>query len=310
MERGVESGWPAETLTSTTPFALTETLSMDDAGEPMASLAGGLLISSIIPEIPGIDDNGLSGLSLLTEVLLDPQSKATDSNSNTNANNANNANNTNTDATSLIPAFEHSIAQIVSPLEILNVADISQIEQDDDEPGEKDDGGKTETVAPDTSGEQTVTERFETPDHPQQEHPTPQFEPMEQMEQMEQIGESSQSGPVHVSPEIQAQAKPGDIAAYFALEFLDMQYIYYMQRSSVSLGRGGIPGSRGGGPGLDGSGAPDIDLGPLKNISRLHARIEYEDDLERWVLVVIGRNGVFVDGVWIEPGRRMPLGDR
>ncbi|KAG8801445.1 Pre-rRNA-processing protein fhl1, partial [Serendipita sp. 399] len=74
-------------------------------------------------------------------------------------------------------------------------------------------------------------------------------------------------------------AKPategGDIAAYFALEFLDMQYIYYLQRSSVSLGRSSNDAS---GP------VADIDLGPLKNISRLHARIEYEEELERFVL--------------------------
>ncbi|KAG8822936.1 Pre-rRNA-processing protein fhl1 [Serendipita sp. 401] len=96
-------------------------------------------------------------------------------------------------------------------------------------------------------------------------------------------------------------AEGGDIAAYFALEFLDMQYIYYLQRSSVSLGRSSNDSS---GP------VADIDLGPLKNISRLHARIEYEEELERFVLAVIGRNGAFVNGIWQEPGRRVPLEDR
>lgn len=95
----------------------------------------------------------------------------------------------------------------------------------------------------------------------------------------------------------------GDIAAYFALEFLDMQYIYYLQRSSVSLGRSSTLND----PATNGA---DIDLGPLKNISRLHARIEYEEELGGFILAVIGRNGAFVDGVWQEPGRRVPLGDR
>ena len=93
----------------------------------------------------------------------------------------------------------------------------------------------------------------------------------------------------------------GDIAAYFALEFLDMQYIYYLQRSAVSLGRSSND------PNIVGA---DIDLGPLKNISRLHARIEYEEELERFVLAIIGRNGAYVNGVWKGPGTRIPLGDR
>lgn len=102
---------------------------------------------------------------------------------------------------------------------------------------------------------------------------------------------------------IHGQAQQGgDIAAYFALEFLDMQYIYYLQRSSVSLGRSSTLSHD--------SGGADIDLGPLKNISRLHARIEYEEEINGFVLAVIGRNGAFVDGAWIEPGRRVPLGDR
>jgi len=95
----------------------------------------------------------------------------------------------------------------------------------------------------------------------------------------------------------------GDIAAYFALEFLDMQYIYYLQRSSVSLGRSSTLND----PSTNGA---DIDLGPLKNISRLHARIEYEEEIGGFILAVIGRNGAFVDGAWQEPGRRVPLGDR
>lgn len=87
-----------------------------------------------------------------------------------------------------------------------------------------------------------------------------------------------------------------EIPAYFALEFPDVQFTYYLQKLSVSLGRSDA--------------AADIDLGALKNISRLHARIEYEEQLEQFVLAIIGRNGAFVDGVWHEPGERVPLAER
>jgi FHA domain len=87
-----------------------------------------------------------------------------------------------------------------------------------------------------------------------------------------------------------------EIPAYFALEFPDVQFTYYLQKLSVSLGRSDA--------------AADIDLGALKNISRLHARIEYEEQLEQFVLAVIGRNGAFVDGTWHEPGERVPLAER
>jgi hypothetical protein len=87
-----------------------------------------------------------------------------------------------------------------------------------------------------------------------------------------------------------------EIPAYFALEFPDVQFTYYLQKLSVSLGRSDA--------------AADIDLGALKNISRLHARIEYEEQLEQFVLAVMGRNGAFVDGLWHEPGERVPLAER
>ena len=54
----------------------------------------------------------------------------------------------------------------------------------------------------------------------------------------------------------------------------------------------------------------DVDLGPLKSVSRLHARIEYDEEEERFVLVVVGRNGAWVDGVWSGAGSRVALGDR
>ncbi|KAF8609503.1 hypothetical protein BDV93DRAFT_146360 [Ceratobasidium sp. AG-I] len=57
-------------------------------------------------------------------------------------------------------------------------------------------------------------------------------------------------------------------------------------------------------------GAPpvvDVDLGQLKAVSRLHARIEYDENEACFVLAVLGRNGAWVDGEWYGSGRRAPL---
>lgn len=57
-------------------------------------------------------------------------------------------------------------------------------------------------------------------------------------------------------------------------------------------------------------GAPpvvDVDLGQLKAVSRLHARIEYDENEACFVLAVLGRNGAWVDGDWYGSGRRAPL---
>lgn len=54
----------------------------------------------------------------------------------------------------------------------------------------------------------------------------------------------------------------------------------------------------------------DVDLGPLKSVSRLHARIDYDDTIDKFVLYVNGRNGAWVDGQWIGCGGRVALGAR
>ncbi|KAG8847029.1 Pre-rRNA-processing protein fhl1 [Tulasnella sp. 330] len=54
----------------------------------------------------------------------------------------------------------------------------------------------------------------------------------------------------------------------------------------------------------------DVDLGPLKSISRLHARIDYDDSIDKFVLYVNGRNGAWVDGAWVGCGGRVALGAR
>ena len=95
------------------------------------------------------------------------------------------------------------------------------------------------------------------------------------------------------------------ISAYYSLVF--PKFTYYLQTLSVTIGRRCIPAST---ASTSDQAQVDVDLGPLKSVSRLHARIEYEDEEERFVLVVLGRNGAWVDGVWSGSGTRAPLGER
>src|SRR6201996_8206655 len=109
--------------------------------------------------------------------------------------------------------------------------------------------------------------------------------------------------------ESQSAVSNGKISAYYCLEFPN--FTYYLQTLTVSIGR--RPASH---PGPssnlshDLKDIVDIDLGPLSQVSRLHAKIEYDEDQERFVLAVLGRNGAWVDSIWYASGRRVPLGAR
>ena len=144
-------------------------------------------------------------------------------------------------------------------------------------------------------------------------------------------------------------APEGPIRAYAKLEFPG--FSYYVQTLEVTIGR--RPGQL-----QNGVAAPmrapqqawrqndvDVDLGPLKSISRLHARIFYSaqphyyrnpmhlspmmppsalsdasdsahgekgssDSEGRFLLEVLGRNGAFVDDVWVRMNGVVPLGRR
>lgn len=98
---------------------------------------------------------------------------------------------------------------------------------------------------------------------------------------------------------------PDKISAYYSLVFPN--FTYYLQTLNVTIGRRCIPANT---ASTSDNPQVDVDLGPLKSVSRLHARIEYDEDEERFVLVVVGRNGAWVDGVWSGSGSRVPLGDR
>ncbi|GAA6001417.1 hypothetical protein JCM10207_006656 [Rhodosporidiobolus poonsookiae] len=51
----------------------------------------------------------------------------------------------------------------------------------------------------------------------------------------------------------------------------------------------------------------DVDLGPIRAISRQHARLFFDYDSGAWVLEVLGRNGVVVEGKWRAKGQRVVL---
>lgn len=51
----------------------------------------------------------------------------------------------------------------------------------------------------------------------------------------------------------------------------------------------------------------DIDLGPDRQISRLHAIITYDGDQEQWFIIVNGRNGIRLDTIPIKRGAKAQL---
>lgn len=95
------------------------------------------------------------------------------------------------------------------------------------------------------------------------------------------------------------------ISAYYSLAFPN--FTYYLQTLTVTIGRRPIPSAT---TTTSDVSVVDVDLGPLKSVSRLHARIEYEEEEERFILVVLGRNGAWVDGIWAGCGSKVPLGAR
>jgi hypothetical protein len=105
---------------------------------------------------------------------------------------------------------------------------------------------------------------------------------------------------------------PAKISAYYSLVFPNITF--FLQTLSVTIGRRCLPPTSASLTGTDGPPSAqspvDVDLGPLKSVSRLHARIEYEEEEARFVLVVVGRNGAWVDGVWSGAGSRVLLGER
>ena len=51
----------------------------------------------------------------------------------------------------------------------------------------------------------------------------------------------------------------------------------------------------------------DVDLGPLKSVSRNHAVIQYSTDLLGWTLRIVGRNGAWINERYFAKGHEVPL---
>lgn len=77
-------------------------------------------------------------------------------------------------------------------------------------------------------------------------------------------------------------------------------FTYYIRTLSLTLGRRA--------PGIAGV---DVDLGPYKNISRTHARIDYDFDSRQFCISPLGKNGVIVNGTVYPPNHPpIPLTSR
>lgn len=89
------------------------------------------------------------------------------------------------------------------------------------------------------------------------------------------------------------------IQAYAMLDF--DSFTFYVQTMQILLGRM-VEGD-------SSTDALDIHLGNQKAISRRHAKIFYNFGNQRFELSVLGRNGAFVDGIFVEKGMTVPLTD-
>jgi hypothetical protein len=81
------------------------------------------------------------------------------------------------------------------------------------------------------------------------------------------------------------------VSAYAMITARD--WTYFVNTLTVSIGRNSSTSSS---PTRSNGGRVDIDLGPLKMVSRKHARISFDQLDGQWRLEIVGRNGVRIDG--------------
>ena len=82
------------------------------------------------------------------------------------------------------------------------------------------------------------------------------------------------------------------------LYLLTLSYTFYVQALHAVIGRRSEN---------DATNKVDVNLGPSKSISRRHARIFYNFGSGRFELSIIGKNGAFVDDIFMERGNTVPL---
>ncbi|KAH3669056.1 hypothetical protein OGAPHI_001652 [Ogataea philodendri] len=90
-----------------------------------------------------------------------------------------------------------------------------------------------------------------------------------------------------------------NIQAYAMLDFEN--FTFYVQTMQILLGRL-VEGDTS-------TDSLDVHLGQQKAISRRHAKIFYNFGNQRFELSVVGRNGAFVDDMFVESGVTLPLKD-
>lgn len=132
---------------------------------------------------------------------------------------------------------------------------------------------------------------------------------------------------VELSNELQkrdpAIAEKGSTQAYAKIE--GHNWVFFAKSTHVVIGRGehgysarqasenggGTPGQQAGGfygqQGPTASEKVHIDLGPDKQVSRIHAWIDYEPDARSWFVLVNGRNGLKLDDRTLSRGEKVKL---
>ncbi|KAI8074097.1 fork head domain-containing protein [Gongronella butleri] len=92
------------------------------------------------------------------------------------------------------------------------------------------------------------------------------------------------------------QVDSGPVQAYAKLE--SKHFCYYIRTLQVTLGRK-VHNNK-----------VDIPLGNIKSVSRQHARLFYNFNSQRFELMVIGKNGAFVNDQFVERGHSVPMDNR
>ncbi|KAG0150752.1 hypothetical protein CROQUDRAFT_37937 [Cronartium quercuum f. sp. fusiforme G11] len=107
-------------------------------------------------------------------------------------------------------------------------------------------------------------------------------------------------------PEPEEEDESGRVRAYAKLEF--PQHDFFIRKLTVTIGR--RPPARPDACNEEEEDPIDVDLGPIRAVSRRHARIYFDWARGRWTLSVAGRNGCVVDGRWRARGEVLALGAR
>ncbi len=109
--------------------------------------------------------------------------------------------------------------------------------------------------------------------------------------------EASQDGQDdELEPNLRKLTAPGNISAYAKLNF--SSFSFYIQTLEIFLGRRSSKRD-----------LVDVHLGKSKGISKRHARMFYNFASSAFELDVLGRNGIFVNGDFVEQGTTISLQD-